>query len=483
MMKTIRYICMSDLHFGAGSSLFTSMKPPTQDEKTGRLTARRGSRILRQFARSLRLLAKKHSRPGKRPTLVLNGDILELALADLDDALTVFEDFLVALFPKGETPLFDTEILYLPGNHDHHMWELSREEEYIRRRKKNAPPFHTVSADRADGLRSPLLEETLRRVRSDLKVRVSYPNLALSADERTVVIHHGHFTERIYYQISQMRNLIFPGRTAPQTLEEIESENFAWIDFFWSTLGRSGPAGKDLELIYNKLHDPTQTEKMLHRFAIQVSAKNHPPSLWDTIRGTFVYIVIRAATRRILDTEIHQGKEPLNESSRKLMQWYLSVPVKHQIGDVKRLGFLFGHTHKPFSENVSLEDGASVDVYNSGGWVVETPDVIESHGGNLLLLDEKLACYPLHVFNEGEFTPDAMLPEGDRLKAMIVNGIRRRRMRLIRRIQSEGTMYEKVLLMTKGNEWKKHLGSGLASGPKKKKRKKTQKPRKSRSNS
>ena len=63
---------------------------------------------------------------------------------------------------------------------------------------------------------------------------------------------------------------------------------------------------------------------MLHRFAIQVSAKNHPPSIWDTICGTVVYTVvytvIRTATRRIPDTEIHQGKEPLNESSRKLMQ-------------------------------------------------------------------------------------------------------------------------------------------------------------------
>ena len=51
-------------------------------------------------------------------------------------------------------------------------------------------------------------------MRADLKVRVSYPNLALRADDRTVVIHHGHFTERIYYHISQMRNLIFWGRTA-----------------------------------------------------------------------------------------------------------------------------------------------------------------------------------------------------------------------------------------------------------------------------
>lgn len=459
-MQGIRYICISDLHFGARSSLFTSTRPSEWDEGLQRREPRRGSRILRQFARSLRLLAKQ-AQPGKRPTLILNGDILELALADLDDALTVFEDFLAALFPRKEKPVFDTEILYIPGNHDHHIWELSREEEYIRKRRRNLPPFHTVPPDRAAGLRSDLLQETLRRVRSDLTIRISYPNLALTAAEKTVLIHHGHFTERIYYQISQMRNLIFPNRSAPQTVEEIESENFAWIDFLWSTLGRSGPAGRDLELIYNKLHDPVQTEKMVYRFATQVAAKDHPPSLWDKIRGTLVYLVIRAAVRRILKTEIHQGKEPLSESSSKLMQWYLSVPVKEQLGHVDGLSFLFGHTHKPFADSVTI-DGHTVDVYNSGGWVIETPDVNTSHGGTVLLLDENLFCYPLAVYSEGNFTPDPLLPESNRLYSLIVNGIRRRRLRLIRRIQSDGTMYEKALLMTRGRKWKKSLGTGLS---------------------
>ncbi len=36
---------------------------------------------------------------------------------------------------------------------------------------------------------------------------------------------------------------------------EIEKENFAWIDFFWSTLGRSGNMGSDVELIYEKLYE------------------------------------------------------------------------------------------------------------------------------------------------------------------------------------------------------------------------------------
>ncbi len=33
----------------------------------------------------------------------------------------------------------------------------------------------------------------------------------------------------------------------PTTIEGIETENFAWIDFFWSMMGRSGEAGEAVE--------------------------------------------------------------------------------------------------------------------------------------------------------------------------------------------------------------------------------------------
>ena len=43
--------------------------------------------------------------------------------------------------------------------------------------------------------------------------------------------------------MTTLKNLIFPKlETRHPKIWDLESENFAWIDFFWSTLGRSGEA-------------------------------------------------------------------------------------------------------------------------------------------------------------------------------------------------------------------------------------------------
>ena len=49
--------------------------------------------------------------------------------------------------------------------------------------------------------------------------------------------------------------LLFPGQrgAARLSIAAMEAENFAWIDFFWSTLGRSGEVGTDIGLIYADL--------------------------------------------------------------------------------------------------------------------------------------------------------------------------------------------------------------------------------------
>ena len=54
---------------------------------------------------------------------------------------------------------------------------------------------------------------------------------------------------------------------------DLEAENFAWIDFFWSTLGRSGEFGKDVEIIYDKMQDEAQFRKLVENLAIGLAAQ------------------------------------------------------------------------------------------------------------------------------------------------------------------------------------------------------------------
>lgn len=124
-MAGIRYVCISDLHLGASNSILTSESMGGAPGCT--------AQPLELLASCLRTIAGRD-----RPQLVINGDIV-----------------------------------FLAGNHDHHLWEGARETWYR------------------------------------------------------------------------------------------EALGFAWIDFFWSTLGRSGAAGADIFLIYDKLHDLNALKQLM----------------------------------------------------------------------------------------------------------------------------------------------------------------------------------------------------------------------------
>jgi len=79
------------------------------------------------------------SRGKKKPTLILNGDIFELALCATNDAAMAFERFIELVLKKGRE-LFDNRIIFVPGNHDHHLWETAREVQYADYYVKNLEP-------------------------------------------------------------------------------------------------------------------------------------------------------------------------------------------------------------------------------------------------------------------------------------------------------------------------------------------------------
>jgi hypothetical protein len=216
-MPDIRYVCLSDTHFGADNSLLTYLGH-------GSLSAdpMRQSPVLEQLVHCLRdLVAKNES--GQKPTLVLNGDILELALTTDNRAAMAFERFLELVFPKGGEALFQDRIYYLPGNHDHHLWETAREAQYLDYIAKSGadslidPPWHATNLfleNRTKTCPASFLDTLAhRRGLFDVSFVTAYPNLGLVCGDgrRMVIFTHGHFAESIYSLWTPRRS---PGRTS-----------------------------------------------------------------------------------------------------------------------------------------------------------------------------------------------------------------------------------------------------------------------------
>lgn len=183
----------------------------------------------------------------------MGGDILELALSTTNEAAMVFERFIELILPR-DGGLFEG-IVYLPGNHDHHLWEIARETQYVHYFQDKKPgsflsiPWHTTKMfldKAADQVPSYFLTKLIKRYDhlKNFTITTAYPNFGLFREDtqRCVVFTHGHFIEPLYQLFSTVRSLIFPNRDKPRHIWELEAENFAWIDFF---LVDNGAFGKE----------------------------------------------------------------------------------------------------------------------------------------------------------------------------------------------------------------------------------------------
>lgn len=432
-MSEIRYVCLSDLHFGAENSLLTHIEFGTDGEgnRTVTVDPTQPSKTLRLFTDCLADLIGSDVPQGSRPHLVLNGDILELALAEDQVAGMAFEHF-VELTMK-ERALFD-KIYFVPGNHDHHLWETAREKQYatyLLTPEAAVPkaPWHTtyVRPEGNDPVKSEQLSALLQRCGVDIPLEVRYPNVAIYQDDRVVAFHHGHFIESMYVLMSRLEKLVFPSTKTGLDVWDWEAENFAWIDFFWSTLGRSGAVGADVGLIYAMLQDRDARGDLAAQVIASALVLLKVPR---PIRFLPRWILTWYARRRLKNIKLERlqgGPIPLTENARTGLTTYLKGPLARQLAAEnndtmpKLMTFVFGHTHKPYQK---LGDDADyISVYNTGGWVVDSLDVKTSHGAAVVLVDEQLRVASLTMYKQHEDQtphPVEVQPAGDAYSAPFV---------------------------------------------------------------
>ncbi|MCK4659789.1 MAG: hypothetical protein KAV82_09745 [Phycisphaerae bacterium] len=420
----IKYVCLSDLHLGEEDSLLTDVK-----RETGEVDPAAASPVMQALVKCLKALLGANAPGADKPTLILNGDVLELALAKTHQAAMVFQRFMQLAMPPGEE-LFG-KIVYLPGNHDHHLWELGREAQYTAHikglpKKKELPePFHTTgmfAEHKSLSLpHSELLTSLLNRVnpKTPVCIEIAYPNYAvintIAGQERCVVFHHGHFVEPIYSLMSRLAQHLF-GRPLPDTVYALEAENFAWIDFFWSALGRSAGVGEDVETIYEKMQDPQEFETLLYSVARHLAQQFDIPLVpGNALEERFLKAIFKGILDQVNKRERrqgwadgHTGHLPLSKDAYKglntYLEQYLSDQFQSELGRIpQHLTFVFGHTHKPFACPLRFRAGFldRAPVYNTGGWVIEGPVPDSVYGGGVVLVDDNHEVVMLQMYKEG----------------------------------------------------------------------------------
>jgi hypothetical protein len=415
---------MSDLHFGEKGSLLTNLLPDGEVEP---LTA---SPVMEALVACLRTLISANRDQATKPTLVLAGDILELALTTTNKAAMVFERFIQLVMPEAPNErLFNSEIVFIPGNHDHHLWEMARESQYVdhveslKAGTKLPRPYHTTPMFTTPKVQSFFLTRLIRRHKSyeDITIRSVYPNYALlnPAKNRAVVFSHGHFIESLYVLMSTLKTLILRDRTKPSEIWNIEAENFAWIDFFWSTLGRSGEVGQDVEMIYKRIRTEKGLKRTLGDLAENLAKDEIHTFLGNWAETKILKALFNFAAGRFSSHERKQIHQHLSSGARKGLRAYVEGPLPLQCKSEEKsfpddTAFIFGHTHKPFEEAMPF-DGykEALDVFNTGGWVVDEVERRSQIGAAVVLLDDTLNVASLRMYNESENETDYAVRVGD----------------------------------------------------------------------
>jgi len=437
-MSSIRYVIVSDLHLGGANNVLTRLSKDNHST-----IPNDASDLARKFVACVHHVLSNADATGPI-SLILNGDILEFALAGTNEASMTFERFVELLFDDslGGRRLA-RQIFYLPGNHDHHLWNTAKETQYVEKYLKDLPAAATIGPEyyatnmfyneKLRTVPAYLPDALIRRLPGlgQLSFITVYPNLAvLNPDKsRAVVFHHGHYIESIYSLMSRLRDIFFPGRAGPDKIWDLEAENGAWVDFFWSTLGRSGGVGTGIGLIYAKMQNETQFDKLLENLARSITPQLPSwlrllplPKRW-LITKVLEHTVGQLATR-----EVHETDTALSADAAAGLKHYLE---KYVLAEIKRgnhdsvpadVTFIFGHTHKPFQGTQRFQGYKEpVKVLNSGGWVVDTTQASKIHGGAIVFVDDELNAASIRMYNESDSPEwpavhvDAAVTEGNSL--------------------------------------------------------------------
>ena len=390
MGTTYLALVLSDLHLGEEDSILMHLDP-SRGVHWPYLEALRGYLVSELDLSEVRYL-------------ILLGDALDLSLARRRRAFPALKAFLEVF--QG---LVSEGIIYIPGNHDHHIWVAFQEETQVfckLRQDRPVEPYYYVLCPYLDpeGIHLPehhisrpygretflyhLLPEAARS--RDLDLLVAYPHIYLRTEKASALLTHGHFFEETWTLFTDL--LEKPLREITHldeiTLAKLEQINAPFIEFGWYSLGQAGELSVLLEKIWDELHERGAgpiTESILQDLRDRLDREIHFP-WWEAFKEVFSDLCLDGLVQGIKKLLEQQAREkPRSGSSlrhkpeilkekktRERIQRYLRLSLPDFPG---MNTLVFGHTHIPFQKRrLSLEeDGSSrtISCFNTGGWVTD----------------------------------------------------------------------------------------------------------------
>jgi uncharacterized protein (UPF0297 family) len=330
--------------------------------------------------------------------LVLNGDILDLALAGLDIAYGEMKRFFRFLAEVTDVK----RIVYLPGNHDHHLWRVIGEQIHIHERLRmgQLPPGHGDYACRfvdqryssldphhqpyilfpylwPEGFQVP--EFVVKYPHHLLKFPV--PNGMGNTEYTNYLVTHGHFLEELFKPVNYLVN--------PSGLAQLEAFNNMWLESFDYYIGHSDELSRKTRELEDRFLEGGKVAKQKVKSILNAVYDNMKKKIGFNFPITWaVKYALKQVIKLVPKEKMGQSKMrgvPVNDELLSSVQNYISkyviqrytgglAPDKYECKDSKQstiptpFTFIFGHTHVPFNREIQINE-QSFPIWNTGGWI------------------------------------------------------------------------------------------------------------------
>jgi predicted phosphodiesterase len=381
---------MSDFHIGEVYGSVTRTLPKNKSKENYLLAIVDGKTIYyrKEVAELVNDLSQKLGKNGKIQYLVLLGDIFDMAIHNESDVMNLTHDFFNKVtFTKDKRTFisFFDNIIYLPGNHDHHVWKMLQEEYYISNHLQNkfsALPIPQQAIGLLDLKDNKMLIEDsvifpdhrknfISATLSESKkpVYIAYPNLYIKYISKNnndgICVTHGHFFEPGWNKTALNFDKYLRHMNDSVYFSELEKNNSPMTEF------------SDYEV--------AQTFDTIAQGMSDLQFYTDP-------EYEKIYSVLGKKYPALFPIKMEKTSKPKDFDIVSLMKYphlvdpYL-IHTQHQMAHLKSgnknytLQFnklVYGHTHVPcfnvkYKKHIYSHDKTYIDlnlsIFNTGGWV------------------------------------------------------------------------------------------------------------------
>lgn len=342
---------ISDLHFGESDALLRVEESTEESEGRARVDG----------------LVEWLAYQGTFRQIVLLGDVWELWTSSLTEAFKASQYFFSRL-----SDIDVEEIIYLPGNHDHHLLVQHQLVEQIMAMRDDRYLEVPARTQRVfeDSHIARILPEPLRE-----RFTVAYPDHFASVGGKQIVFHHGHHSAALH-----QRRDIFGAALLffLQRLEEIGLRDLARSD-----LELAGTIF--FELMYAASYGRRTRQKM-----------NDTWERWLAFQRRFSKLAgFLLAPIRVLTFQRDRGTPTQDVTGyHDAVAQLLKLAEEEHHREIVCDAFVFGHTHRAGIARHTTDGGGTRILANAGTWLYEPAKMNRSNEATFLIIDpDNLVLY------------------------------------------------------------------------------------------